>query len=459
MFSYHKIKIINGEECLCLYLDNYYEFSKDLTNSKNKIKKRSLKTKIKKYIKDHNINFKGNKVNIIVNGFIILTVFLGSSFFYQLNDYRDNYKESNHQYVESMNKFLSSENDQQIEINNKKVNSENIKIEDNNTVQEESNINENNTVQENSNINKNNIVTSSKKEVVNNVTNEAVTTEQSSQQQTIPSTPPPVEEVGMKISLVRASGTISISLEDYVIGVVGAEMPASFNVEALKSQAVVARTYALKRIAENKTITDTNTNQMYKDNNQLKAVWGSSYDTYYNKIKSAVNATKGEYVAYNGYYIDALYHSTSNGKTEDPINVWGGSFPYLKSVDSHWDTSASTYERTQTVSIETFSSTLGIPFNIDTPIEVISKTTGDRINQIKIGDNTYLGIDIRDLFDLRSADFDITISGDNIIFTTRGYGHGVGMSQYGANGMAKEGYSYRDILSHYYPNTNIKSID
>jgi stage II sporulation protein D len=357
-----------------------------------------------------------------------------------------------------MNRFLSSENDEQINKENKDIKQDAIKTEDKNIIQENTIVNENK--------NDNNITTNTKEAVNNTSTNKVVTNDvavtsntNTNQVQVTPSPAPPVEQTGIKINLVRASGTVSIALEDYVVGVVGAEMPASFSPEALKAQAVVARTYALKRVAENKTITDTNTNQIYKDNNQLKAIWGSSYDTYYNKIKNAVESTKKEYVAYNGYYIDALYHSTSNGKTEDPINVWGGSFPYLKSVDSHWDVSASSYERTQNVSAETFSSTLGIPFTVDTPIEILSKTIGDRINQIKIGDNIYRGIDIRDLFGLRSADFDVTVSGDTIIFTTRGYGHGVGMSQYGANGMAKEGYGYRDILSHYYPNTNIKTID
>ena len=120
-------------------------------------------------------------------------------------------------------------------------------------------------------------------------------------------------------------------------------MPASFNIEALKAQAIVARTYTMKLIESNRTITDTVTTQSYKDNDALKVMWQESYNTYYNKIKTAVNDTKGIYITYNGNIIDAVYHSTSNGFTEDSINVWGNEFPYLKTVSSPWDTSASSF--------------------------------------------------------------------------------------------------------------------
>ena len=441
MFYYHKIKTINNEEYLYLYLDNYFEFSKEFITKKDKVKKRSLRKRINDYIKTHKIKFKGRKVHIIAGGLILFSVILGNTYYnYEVNDYRD----SNYQYVESMDNLLNTTVlDEEIEEKITKEIKDKVKgVEKENVVDDNKTEVKRETVKPKTEVPKEKVIVENPKIV-----------------KTVPKVKKEVEvipeETGIKINLIRSSGTIKIDLEDYVIGVVGAEMPASFNIEALKAQAIAARTYALKRRTENKQLTDTDSHQIYKDNNALKAQWGGSYNTYYNKIKKAVTNTKGEYIAYNGYYIDALYHSTSNGKTEDPINVWGGAFPYLKSVDSHWDKNAASYERTTTIPVSSFSSTLGIDVTADTPIEIISKTTGDRVNKIQIGDNTYLGIDIRDLFGLRSADFDITLEGDNIIFAMRGYGHGVGMSQYGANGMAKEGRNYKSILKHYYPNTTI----
>ncbi|MFA5408664.1 MAG: SpoIID/LytB domain-containing protein, partial [Bacilli bacterium] len=202
---------------------------------------------------------------------------------------------------------------------------------------------------------------------------------------------------------------------------------------------------------------DDTSSQVYKDEGQLKAIWGDSFQSYYNKIKEAVSATKGEYVAYNGNYIEAVYHSTSNGYTEDAVTVWGNSFPYLVSVDSHWDLEASSYLRETEKEFNVLSSILGLDFNEGTTIEVLSKTSSNRINEIKINDTVFTGIELRSLLGLRSTDFDIDIQDGKAVIVTRGYGHGVGMSQYGANGMAKQGYNYKDILSHYYPGTQIKN--
>ncbi len=273
--------------------------------------------------------------------------------------------------------------------------------------------------------------------------------------------PKPIEEIPpileKQITLHRSNGQIiTLNLEDYIIGVVGAEMPASFNIEALKAQSVVARTYALKKVKRQEILTDTVSNQVYKNNNELKTLWGSEFDKYYNKVKTAVTNTTNETLVYNDDYIEAVYHSTSNGKTEDAIFVWGNSFPYLKSVDSHWDLNASSYLRETTKDFNTLKAITGIDFNEETNIEIISKTSGDRINEIKINDTIFTGVELRTLLGLRSADFDITFNNNNSIFTTRGYGHGVGMSQYGANGMANDGYNYVSILNHYYPGTTIK---
>ncbi len=207
---------------------------------------------------------------------------------------------------------------------------------------------------------------------------------------------------------------------------------------------------------QNKRLTDTTSDQVYKDTSQLKAMWGKDFDKYYNKVKQAVNSTTGEYLTYNGEYIEAVYHSTSNGKTEDSRAVWGNSFPYLKSVESHWDLKASSYLRTTEKEFNALKTITGIDFNEFTNIKVLERTSGNRISKIKIDDTVFTGIELRMLLGLRSADFDITIDNNNATITTRGYGHGVGMSQYGANGMANEGYSYTSILKDYYPSTIIK---
>ena len=256
---------------------------------------------------------------------------------------------------------------------------------------------------------------------------------------------------GRTISLRLNNGNVvSIALEDYVIGVVGAEMPALFNSEALKAQAVCARTFALKKASSGATLTATTADQVYKTNEELKAMWGSSYNTYYNKVKNAVFATSGEVITYNGSYIDAVYFSTSNGRTEDSVYVWNYSAPYLKSVDSKWDIGTKFFDATKTISKEELSNKLGVTVTSVSDIVINSKTTGDRVNGVTISGKEFTGVKMRTLLGLRSADFTVSESGDNIIFKTKGWGHGVGMSQYGANGMANAGYSYSQILKHYY---------
>ena len=235
-------------------------------------------------------------------------------------------------------------------------------------------------------------------------------------------------------------------------------MPAEFNSEALKAQAVAARTYALKKSLNNTTLTATTSDQVYKTNDQLKALWKDSFYLYYNKVKSAVVATEGVYMTYNGSYIDALYFSISNGKTEDASFVWGNNIPYLKPVDSSFDTNVSGFSKAKSISMSSISSKLGVNLNSISQINIISKTSSGRINKINICGKEFSGTKIRSLLGLRSTDFSITQSGNNIIFTTKGYGHGVGMSQYGANEMAKKGYTYQQILTHYYTGISINKL-
>lgn len=259
-----------------------------------------------------------------------------------------------------------------------------------------------------------------------------------------------------EITVYRSNGSvINLNMTDYLIGVVSSEMPASFNLEALKAQSVLARTYALKTKQTGKKLTDTVNTQSYIDIDQMKNKWGNSFNTYYNKIKNAVENTNGEYLSYNGNYIETLYHSTNNGKTESSLDVFGNYYPYLISVSSEYDKNASSYLRTINMPLDTISNKLGLSLNNDSVISILSYTDGGNIKEININGNNFSGKKVRELLGLRSADFDISISDNNANITTRGYGHGVGMSQYDANGMANAGYGYKDILSHYYPGTTL----
>ncbi len=260
------------------------------------------------------------------------------------------------------------------------------------------------------------------------------------------------------VTVYRKNGSVvKLELEEYLIGVVASEMPASFNSEALKAQAIVARTYALKRISENKTLTDTVSTQVYKDNTELKNLWKNDFNKYYSKVKNAVESTKGIVLTYNGAYIDAVYHSTSNGMTEDAIYVWGNDIPYLKSVESKSDKNVSSYKREVTFTYEKLSNALNTEINKDTTF-VLERNSSGRVTNVKVNDIKIKGTTFRSLLGLRSTDFTIELASDSVIITTYGYGHGVGMSQYGANSLANMGYSYKSILSHYYQNISFTYI-
>ena len=260
------------------------------------------------------------------------------------------------------------------------------------------------------------------------------------------------------VTIKRSNGDIIIlELEEYLIGVVASEMPASFHIEALKAQAIAARTYTLRRIAENKTLTDTTSTQVYKDLNQLKKEWGNNFSTYYEKVKKAVEATKGMYLSYNGYYIDAVYHSTSNGFTTDAKEVWGNDIPYLQSVESPWDINTTFYEKTKKVSTEEWNKIFGITYDENTTIEILEKDKSGRILSVQIGNQIFSGKQFQSLLKLQSTDFEIKVENNTFIITTHGWGHGVGMSQFGAHGMAKEGYTFDQILKYYYKGVQISS--
>ena len=262
-----------------------------------------------------------------------------------------------------------------------------------------------------------------------------------------------------KITIYRVGKeAITLSIKDYLQGVLAAEMPASFDEEALKAQSVLARTYTYKLLLNNKTITDDISVQAYKSDDELKNIWNDKYDYYSSKISKAINDTTDEEVTYNGYLIEALHHSTSNGLTEDPVNVWGNSYPYLKSVASHGDLVSPSYLRSVDISFEDINKALDIDFNKESKIDVIYKDESERITKIKFDNKEMTGINVRHMLGLRSCDFDYIINDNSVTFITIGYGHGVGMSQTGADSMAKSGANYEEIIKHFYTNVEITEI-
>ncbi len=269
-----------------------------------------------------------------------------------------------------------------------------------------------------------------------------------------------VDAISIRLLDEQTNEISSVNLEDYVIGVVSAEMPVSFEAEALKAQAVAARTYALYKKAHRNLDYDLIIgvkDQAYKTNEQLLKQWNINFFSNYLKVRDAVLSTKNEVLTYNDEVINAFYFAMSNGKTEKAELVFSEALPYLQSVDSTWDNaSLKNYEVTKIMTKDDFCQSLGISGEITISDEVRSEA--NRVLTLKINDLVFKGVDLRSKLGLRSTDFSISIDNDQVVITTRGYGHGVGMSQYGANGMATEGYDYKAILSHYYQNTEIKSI-
>lgn len=254
-----------------------------------------------------------------------------------------------------------------------------------------------------------------------------------------------------------------LNIEDYLVGVVAGEVPVYFEEEALKAQAVAARTYALKQKNNNSNheydVTATTSSQVYKTDDELKKQWLNNYDEYIDKIKKAVNDTQGEFISYNNDPIYAFFFSTSNGYTENNVNVFGQDLPYLQSVDSSFDLKENKNAiSTKDFSIEEFYSLLGLNYSNDLKISIISKSETGRILNLKVNDIDFKGRDFQKKLSLRSNDFEIKRENDRIKITTKGFGHGVGLSQYGANALAKQKKNYKEILNYYYKNTKIEKL-
>ena len=267
----------------------------------------------------------------------------------------------------------------------------------------------------------------------------------------------------------------TIDFEEYVKGVVSGEVPSEFHREALKAQAVAARTYSAARIIKaeeggnpdahpDAPLCDTTHCQVYRSRDELREIKGDEWmKKGWKKICSAVNDTEGQLLYYRGSLVEqALFHSSSGGRTENSEDVFASAYPYLVSVDSPYEEAATHRNEKNSFTFKEFSHKIKSAFpNISfdeadlSSISVKSRSKGGRVESIAIGSALLTGREVREALGLPSANFTVESSDGIVTFTSNGSGHGVGMSQYGANGMAEEGYDYRSILSHYYSGTEV----
>ena len=286
------------------------------------------------------------------------------------------------------------------------------------------------------------------------ITEESETTEKSEETETENST--------VKVMNASSKNITEMSLEDYLIGVVAAEINPAYHEEAIKAQVVAAHTKLeytkLHSTPENAHITDSSaSHQGYLNEEQQKEKWGENYNTYYEKIKKCVEEVINVIIVYDNEPINAVFHAISNGLTENATDVWGGEYPYLVSVQSVGDKLSPAYKSEVTVTSDDFKKKVtenGAKLG-DEPskwVEKITNTDTGMVKEIIIGGKSFKGTEIRTLFDLKSSTFAVKYTDENFIFTVCGYGHGVGMSQYGANYMAQQGLNYEQILEHYYQN-------
>lgn len=263
----------------------------------------------------------------------------------------------------------------------------------------------------------------------------------------------------IKVKDEKTGNIKEIPLEKYIIGVVSGEMPINFEKEALKAQAIASRSYALYHMnGKEYDVTNTTSNQVYLTDDELKEKWNEKYDENIKKITEIVMETEGKYLTYNGEIVNAMFFSTSVGMTENSEEVFISEVPYLRSVSSSWDESSPVFTSEVTMELKDFYNLLNIEYNETLKIEVLERTSTGRIKKIKINDIELNGRDVSSKLKIRSNYFEITQNKNTVTINTKGFGHGVGMSQYGANGMAKEGYKCEEILKHYYEGTEIEKM-
>ena len=266
-----------------------------------------------------------------------------------------------------------------------------------------------------------------------------------------------------------------VDLDEYLYGVVSSEMPASFEMEALKAQAVVARTYTVYQMTYN---SGKHENADICDNYACCQAWISKEDRFakwneeeaesnWNKIVEAVNSTSGKIITYNGEAINAFFHSNSGGVTESSVNIWGGiDYPYLKSVETAGEEGYTQYSSQVQISKQDLLNKIKekyqdceIDFSQQDCIQILEYTTSGRVKTIKFGNKEIAGTEARTILGLKSTNFTFSIDGETVTFSVIGYGHGVGMSQTGADALAKSGSDYEEIIKHFYTDVEIAELN
>lgn len=302
-------------------------------------------------------------------------------------------------------------------------------------------------------------------------------------EQSIPPAPQPsapsgragLMEFTVEVYFHRTGEIAALDLEEYLAGVVAAEMPASFQLEAMKAQAVAARTYSLQRSRSNggkgcskspypaDLCTDSTCCQAWVDPGEAARGWPEDKREYYlERVRQAVQETAGEVVVYRGSLIEAVYHSTCGGYTESSTALWSGSaVPYLGGVSCPYCSHSPRFTGTVTLAVPELAALLppeqSVPVASGTrlPASVLGLTSGGRVDRMLLGDLTLTGREARRLFNLPSAAFDVRWTDAGLLFACRGYGHGIGLCQYGSDGAAAAGLTYTGILAHYYPGTAV----
>ena len=278
----------------------------------------------------------------------------------------------------------------------------------------------------------------------------------------------------IKLYHTKTEEVEELPIDEYLYGVVSAEMPVKYDIEALKAQAVVARTYTIYQITHSN---GKHNNADICDNYACCQAWISKEDRLakwdkpeaennWQKIVNAVNSTQGKVITYNGEIIDAFFHSNSGGITETASNVWGGqNFPYLQSVETSGEDEYSQYNSEVELSKDELINRLKekypeieINFEQNEEIKILEFTESGRVKKIKFGNVEIAGTEARTLLGLKSTNFNFEIRDNSVVFFVKGYGHGVGMSQTGADSLAKQGSSYEEIIKHFYSNVEIINL-
>lgn len=286
----------------------------------------------------------------------------------------------------------------------------------------------------------------------------------------------------INLYLTKEHKTVKMPLEDYIKGVVAAEMPAAFNSEALKAQAVAARTFTVRKMrafggsgcnldGKADVCDDPKHCQAWLPQSALKGKWGSDYQAYWDKISAAVSGTRDLVITYNGQPIDPAYSSTCGGHTENSEDVWSSTVPYLRGVACPYCKESSKMHSTVSFTPAELAKKLNLDVtalkavpamkngSVPGVMEIKQRSVSGRVLAAVVGGKQFKGTELRTKLGLNSTNFTWSIDSGKVKFAVTGYGHGIGMCQYGANGMALQGKSYLDILKYYYTDIEIRKME